>query len=218
MSVIGIVDDRDDVREIMRDSVRLALPQGWAEIDISPLNSLKDYPSWIGQNEIVALIIDERLNEAATNTGTAVSYEGHNLVDYMRRYMPELPIFVVTSFQDDPDLRERFRHVEDIIERNEFYERPGDYISRITRAGQRYLQTFEGELAELADFAKKSALGESISDKEQERAKAIQTKLEMAFPIESIASRGEWLSRMEQLIAEMETLKSDIEQQIGEQS
>lgn len=217
MSVIGIVDDRDDVRGIMRDSVRLALPQEWEEIDISPLSSLADYPSWISQNEIVALIIDERLNEA-TNTGTTVSYEGHNLVDYMRQHMPELPIFVVTSFQDDPELRERFRHVEDIIERNEFYERPGDYTTRITRAGQRYLQTFEGELAELADFAKKSALGESLTVEEKERAKAIQTKLETAFPIESITSRGEWLSRMEQLVTELKTLKTDVEQQIGEQS
>ncbi len=213
MSVIGIVDDRDDVRAIMIDNVRLALPDGWEAIDIPPWNTLDNYPSWISQEEIVALIIDERLNEVANANG-AVDYEGHDLVDYMRQHMPEFPIFVVTSYKEDaPELGERFKDVEDIIERNNFYERSGDYIPRIIRAGQRYLQTFEQELAELADFAKRSAAGEDISTGEYERAKAIQTKIETAFPIENIASRGEWLSQMEQLIAELETLKTDIEQQ-----
>ncbi|VAW35541.1 hypothetical protein MNBD_CHLOROFLEXI01-3445 [hydrothermal vent metagenome] len=213
MSVIGIVDDRDDVRAIMLDNVRLALPDGWEAIDISPWNSLDNYPSWISQEEIVALIIDERLNEVANASG-AVDYEGHDLVDYMRQHMPEFPIFVVTSYKEDAlELGERFKDVEDIIERNQFYERSSDYIPRIIRAGQRYLQTFERELAELGDFAKKSAIGEDSSTEEHERAKAIQTKIETAFPIENIASRGELLSQMEQLIAELETLKTDIEQQ-----
>lgn len=213
MPIIGIIDDRDDVRTIMIDSVRLALPDGWEAIDISPFSSLDTYPSWISQEEIAVLIIDERLNEVASASG-AVHYEGHDLVDYMRLHIPEFPIFVVTSYKEDAhELEERFKDVEDIITRNQFYERSGDYISRIIRAGQRYLQAFEHELAELADFAKKSAAGEAVSSEERERAKAIQTKIETAFPIENIASRGEWLSQMEQLITELEALKTDIEQQ-----
>lgn len=219
MSTIGIVDDREDVRITITDSIRLALPEGWDALDISPFKTLDNYLIWISQFEIVALIIDEQLNEAS-NQGVAVNYAGHDLVDYIRQYLPEFPIFVVTSYKNDPALQEeldgRFKYVEDIIERNAFYERPDDYIARITRAGQRYSQTFEGELAELADFAKKAATGESISIEERERAKAIQTKLETAFPIDSISTRGEWLSRMEQLIEELEVLKTDIKKQIGE--
>lgn len=218
MPTIGIVDDRDDVREIMWDNVRLALPNEWEVIAISPWESLEHYPSWVNQHEITVLVIDEKLNELLTNAGTAVSYEGHDLVDYMRQYMPEFPIFVVTSYPNDPDLQERFKYVEDIIERNKFYDRSEDYIPRLTRAGQRYLQVYEGELAELADFARKSAIGEPISVEEQERARAIQTKLVSTFPIENITSRSEWLSQMEQLIEKLELLKNDIEHQTGGQS
>ncbi len=212
MSVIGIVDDRDDVRTIMLDNVDLALSDGWEAIAIPPLSSLDSYPSWIGQEEIIVLIIDERLNEVASADG-AVDYEGHDLVDHLRQHLPEFPIFVVTSYKENaPELDERFKDVEDIIERNQFYEHVNNYIPRILRAGQRYLRTFEQELAELAEFAKKSAAGEDVSPEEQKRAKAIQTKIETAFPVENIASRSEWLSQMEQLIEELEALKIDIEQ------
>ena len=114
MSIIGIVDDRDDVRTIMLDTVELALSDGWEAIAIPPLSSLDSYPSWISQEEIVVLLIDERLNEVA-NVNGAVDYEGHDLVDYMRQHMPEFPIFVVTSYKENaPDLDERFKDVEDI--------------------------------------------------------------------------------------------------------
>lgn len=221
MPAIGIVDDRENVLSNMRDSVRLALLRNslneWEVFAIFPHKFLYDYPSWISQNEIVALIIDERLNEVLTDSEEAVSYEGHGLVDFLRSHIPEIPIFVVTSNQDDSELLERFKYVEDIIERSEYYDRSVDYIARITRSGQRFLQTFEDELTELANFATKVATGETILAEERDRAKAIQTKLETAFPVESIASRSEWLSHMEQLITELETLQANIEEQIGDQ-
>lgn len=217
MPVIGVIDDRQDVRKILSDSISLTLPTGWEVIDIPPWSSLNIYPSWISENEIVALIIDEQLNEA-TDKSDAVNYQGHDLVDYLRQYLKELPIFVVTSHLMDSDfhdeLQERFKYVEDMIERNQFYERPSDYVERMTRAGQRYLQTFEQELADLAEFAKKAAIGEDVSPEEQKRAIAIQTKIETAFPIENIANRSEWLLQMQHLIEELETLKIDIEQRL----
>ena len=120
MPVIGVVDDRVDARSVAVDSLSLALPEVWEVVPSDPLPSLSDYPSWIGANKLSVLIIDERLNEATTSDEGAVNYFGHDLVKYLRKRMESFPLFVVTSYPDDEDLRLRFGDVEDIIDRKDF--------------------------------------------------------------------------------------------------
>lgn len=215
MPVIGIIDDRAEARKLMADRFEIALTEEWRVVVSEPLADLKDHISWIAANKVCALVIDERLNEVATNEqeGT-VTYHGHDLVDYLRLRIKTLPIFVVTAWPRDPSLLERFKDVEDIIPRNNFFTKSNDYVLRITRASQKYVDTFEAELAEISKFAYDLATGKEATLAEVNRIRAIQQKLETAFSIESIQTKSQWLTQLEHTLLELEELKAEIEKHL----
>lgn len=95
MAAIGVIDDREEERQIIVDGITLGQgDNSWNVVDDNPLAGLDEYLAWISQNKICSLVIDELLDEKVNN-GSAVDYKGHNLVDYIRQHFPTLPIFVV---------------------------------------------------------------------------------------------------------------------------
>jgi len=221
MPNIIVIDDRRDTRKTIVDSIDLVLTDlenDWNVIGIEPLPDLIDYPSWITEHDAAAIIIDERLTEVPVNDGEAVSYEGHELVDFIRERMNEFPIYVVTSYERDPEIQERFKAVEELIRRNDFSRGTANYVPRIIRAGQRYLTTFAQELSELSTYASKSAVGAETSEEERTRARAIQTKLSLAFSIDDISDKSEWLSKMDEMLNHLEQLKEKIQKYLEAQS
>lgn len=215
MTSIGVIDDRNEERQIIVDGIKFGKNNdAWTVIESKPLTKLEEYPAWIGQNKICALVIDELLDEKI-NGGVAVEYKGHNLVDFIRQHIPTLPVFVVTSYSNDPSLRERFKDVEDIVERQIFSSNYRDYVPRIIRAAQQYLNVFQEELNELALFAQKIATGEAVSDEEQTRAQAIQTKLDIAYSINAISDVSSWLDEATILVNKLEELRKEIQNRLG---
>lgn len=211
MTTIGVIDDRDELRALLSKTIKLNLPNDWLVYDSRPLHELDQYPSWISANKVCALVLDEKLNEASSDDEGAVAYCGHDLVDFIRRRIPTLPIFVVTSYESDSDLQDRFKDVEDIISRTDFGRKSEDYVARMVRASQQYLETFETELAQLAAFAFKSATGDLLSDAEKTQALAIQQKIATAFSVASIDNKSQWLNAMHDTLEELEGLKQDME-------
>jgi hypothetical protein len=215
MATIGIIDDREiDRRMIVRFTKLGNKEKGWEVVDSPPFESLDDYPSWIASQKISALIIDERLDEAMVN-GRAVSYQGHDLVDFVREHIHTLPIFVITAHITDALLQDRFKDVEDIIDRRQYGREYPKYVPRIIRSAQKYTSVFEKELSQLSSFAQKMATGETITEEERSHAEAIRTKLGIAFPIESISDISNWVDEAGNLIQELEDLRKDLEQRIG---
>jgi hypothetical protein len=216
MSSIGIIDDRDVDRKLIVDGLSLSLgddERGWNIIDSVPLTTLDEYPSWISQNKICVLVIDELLDEI-TNNGTAVNYRGHDLVDFIRGRFATLPIFVVTAHSNDLVLQERFKDVEGIIDRKDYGQSYRKFAPRIVRAAQQYLNVFQNELSELSELAKKTATGVKISDDERLRADAIRTKLDIAFSINSISGMNEWINEANNLVKQIEKLREEIERKV----
>jgi len=212
MPVIGIVDDRDEDLEQLKTALELESPDKWEAIPQSPFPELRDYISWITENKVATLLVDEKLDEVSPNPDFgAVSYRGHDLVDFLRARLPTLPIFIVTGYSTEPELIHRFGEVEGMIDKIEFHKNAEAYTQRITRAGQRFLDTFEAELATLSDFAFKSATGQQVTAEENQRAKAIQSQIGTAFPIDDISDRSQWLGEMEKAVRELEKLKDEME-------
>lgn len=109
MTMIGVIDDRDVDRQMIVDGIGLGNKEGgWGIINTVPLPALDEYPAWISQNKICALVLDELLDEKVNN-GKAVDYQGHDLVDFVRERFRTLPIFVVTAHSSDLVLQERFK-------------------------------------------------------------------------------------------------------------
>ena len=214
MPSIAVIDDRKDARDTMKINLDIALPGNWTSIDIEPFKNIEDYPSWIIENEIVAFLLDERLHEQSVMHQNQISYSGHDLVDFIRKHFSTFPIFIVTAYPDDPELLDRFKDVEDIIERTKFNENYADYVPRVIRSAQKYLDTFENELSELSKIAAKIAHGK-YDDSERNRLKAIQAKIGFAFPTETFIHRSELLDKCEKILKQLEDFKKRIDDETG---
>lgn len=209
MPNIAIIDDRKEHRETLKAILDTQLIEGWISIDISPLSRLEDYPSWITENEVSVILLDERLDEQIEAETVIADYRGHDLIDFVRGRFPTLPIYVITSYPNDDDLKERFKDVEEILPRDKFSEKAEDYVPRILRAGQKFLETFQEELAELSDKASKIAKGEATKE-DIEKAKAIRTKIGCIFPSAIFGEHSQLLVTVDEKLKELEKLKAEV--------
>lgn len=210
MPTIAIIDDRKDLRESLNVIIASQLPPQWNVIDAYPLNLKSDYPNWITENEVVVLILDERLNEQLEKKiKQHVKYQGHALVDYLRQRIPTFPIFVITQYLTDRDLVNRFKDVEDIISRKEFCEKSVDYIPRFVRAAQKYLESHESDLRNLSMTAEKIALGKATS-KDIALMKAVHGKLGLMFVDQIVDDREHWLTKFDAKVKELRSLNKQI--------
>jgi hypothetical protein len=183
MPALAVIDDREDMRETLARNIATDLPKPWSVIQSDPLPTMSDYSSWIAENEVAALILDERLQEQIAGRKTHVDYSGHELARHLRKHWPSLPIFMVTTHRGDSALQDPKNEVafEEIFNRDDFYNRSNIYTQRIVRAAQRFLDTYQKELTALGACASKIASGRG-SRQDKERLLAIQTKINSAFP------------------------------------
>lgn len=210
MPTIAIVDDRHEPRESVRRAMSLHVPEGWDVVDSPPLGSIAEYPSWIIENDVAAFIVDERLQEQAPDAEGHADYNGHQVVDYIRPLLPTLPIFFITSYPEATDVAARFGKVEEIIPRMTFALKSKDFVDRFVRSGQKYLESNEGALAELADLSMRIAGGGSTNE-DRIRAQAIQSMLGIPFSGGEIHDRAEWIEEMSKRLRSLERLQNEIE-------
>lgn len=231
MPRIYVIDDRDEGR-IVADNIDLELgnmSDKWSAEHKQPLENLHDYLSWLNEEDVAVLVVDERLKEVPLQgSNKTVDYLGHELVDFLRNHRPDFPIFIVAGDVMVEDVKMRFRDVEGIVGRKEFnksaekdekgekIEESGaeKYVPRMVRAGQRYLRTFETELSFLSEISSKLAQGEKVLEDDMRRAKAIQQKLVISAGISDISTKREWIDQMESLAQELEEFKNEIEQHL----
>jgi hypothetical protein len=185
------------------------LPTGWKSIDEDPFQSLNEYPSWIAERDIAALIIDQRLDDKAGPGKKHVTYKGHKLVDFLRQRFATLPIYIVTSFPPDSDVTSRFKYVEAIKARDDFVREAKDWVPKIVRSGQRFFETHQKQLTELNKLSLKVAKGQA-TDTEKNKLKAIQQALELPFATEDFVGRSEWTGRFEETIEALAELQKEI--------
>lgn len=204
MPTVGIIDDRLDHRQTLKRGLDLELSGEWQSVDSEPLASLEEYMSWLSEHDVSVLLLDEKLQEQAT-----VGYDGHDVVSHLRKILPTFPIFVITAYPEDEELKKKFSDVEEIIPRAEFSRHTSEFVPRFLRAAQRYLNSFQAELAELSEKSKKIAEGVATED-DIKTVEAIQAKLELAFTYQFLSDRNEWLQEVEAKLQELEKLRADL--------
>ena len=212
MPTVGIIDDRLDHRQTLKRGLDLELSGEWQSVDSEPLASLDEYMSWLSEHDVCVLLLDEKLHEQA-----AVGYDGHDVVSHLRQILPTFPIFVITAYPDDEELRKKFSDVEEIIPRSAFSRQTSEFVPRFLRAAQRYLNSFQAELAELSDKSKKIAAGIATLD-DINKVEAIQAKLDLAFTYQFLSDRNDWLQEVETKIKELDKLRADLGEYLKGQS
>jgi hypothetical protein len=210
MPSIAIIDDRKEMRDTIKLTVSAVIEEGWDVLDIDPLPNLTDYPSWIHERNVAVILLDERLNDQC-----ASSYQGHDLVAYIIQRLPTLPIFIITSYDRDEELLEKFKDVEEILQRDQFSREAEKYVPRFTRAGQRFVDVFENELSELSDKSKRIAKGDATPE-DIKRVKAIQSRMDIAYS-DTLVERNKSIQDLDKTISEINELKLEIDQFLASQ-
>jgi hypothetical protein len=118
---------------------------------------------------------------------------------------------VVTAHEDDEALKKSESDVEDVINRDQWNSNYATYVTRILRRGRTYLNEFESELGEIANLSEKVASGKS-AEPDQDRLKALQSKLSLSFALKSLDTRDAWLKHSENEIKRIEEQLAKIEQ------
>ena len=201
MPVIGLVDDRAELRTTLQKIISRNLPRDWHCESVAPFENKNEYISWISENEIAALILDEKLHEQAPDSEGHVEYNGHDLTFYLREKINELPIHIVTSYDEDPNLVDNRPEFESVYNREDFIRDKERVIKQILRSAARYFDTFQSELSELGALAQKAAK-KSINDDELKKLIALQTKLNISVDTESID--------MAKMVTELESKLSEL--------
>lgn len=214
MPAIGLVDDRQEIRETTTEQIKMALPNKWECIDTDPFPEMRDYNAWITENNISVLVLDQRLNEQGSRSQTRVSYKGHKLVDYLRQHFPTIPIYIVSTYiEDEDDIKRRFSQVEELILRQDFTRSYKQYVPRMVRAAQQYINSLEDDLSSLAKLSKLSATG-AATPKNLNRLNAIRQKLNLAFPSAEYMNNQALLSELSETLKKMQGLKSKIQKHL----
>lgn len=216
---IGIIDDNFDQRETLKLSLGAYLENNESTleiIDVFPFvtETFQEYFQWIYDENIVCLILDERMHNETEDGKGPVGYRGNQLVSIIRQRIKDMPIYVITSNKSDHELTAKFSEFEDIIERQEFIREGDKYVIRIIRATQRYLEENNSELQEFQKLSEKIASG-IYEAKEYDRLLALQTKLHLPLDTQ-LNDRQEWLDQYEATIVELEKLKDELKLKLNQ--
>ena len=217
MPIIGIVDDREDFRITLKRKIDLSLKKlglPWSSIDIYPFKRIEDYISWIKENEVSVLVLDERLQEG-NHTAENVDYNGSKLIDFIRKSLPEFPVFAITNYPKDPDLQNKFPLFDEILGRDDFFKMSDEYTVRFVRSGQRFFEVYISQLSRISELSKNIAIGKA-NENDLEELKSLQEYLNIPFSSLLYSNREEWLlhyhSKLEELNFITDRIKNFLEQ------
>src|SRR4051812_1420563 len=81
---------------------------------VHPFRELAQYNSLLPKPDTAAFLIDQRLQVSGE-----VNYSGIQLASHLRSIASKLPIYILTSYKDDPVLEANAQTVEDIIDKDD---------------------------------------------------------------------------------------------------
>lgn len=212
MPKITIVDDRKDFRTTLKRKIEAFFIKSklkdWEVMDISPFQNKSEYFPWLLENDVVVLILDERLQENIEES-ESVNYKGSELIEEIRRHLKEFPVYAITNYSRDPDLQSKFPLFDEILDRDSFYSKADEYITRFIRSGQRYIQSHNKILTRISELSQKVAVGDATNEETLE-LKGLQEGLNLSSV--EIIDREAWLHKYQEKLDELDKLSIQIEE------
>ena len=212
MPKITIVDDRKDFRTTLKRKIEAFFIKSklkdWEVMDISPFQNKSEYFPWLLENDVVVLILDERLQENIEES-ESVNYKGSELIEEIRRHLKEFPVYAITNYSRDPDLQSKFPLFDEILDRDSFYSKADEYITRFIRSGQRYIQSHNKILTRISELSQKVAVGDATNEETLE-LKGLQEGLNLSSV--EIIDREAWLHKYQEKLDELDKFSIQIEE------
>lgn len=198
--IIGLIDDVRGFAESVVNNVSMWLEsQKINETTIVyhyPDKDINDSISWIVNEPVSVLILDERLG---INQESQVDYKGHDLVQLVRSRIPDLPIYILTDFQNDDCLVNTQDSIEFIISKDKFLsEQMNVWFNRFMRSGNRFYQNRKEVFCELTMLAEKIAIGEADDDDKQ-RIASLREEICIAHWSETLNNKSSLLNELNEV-------------------
>lgn len=218
MKNIGLIDDKDNVRKTFRLKLNLIFEKsypGWKIIDSKPFKDIEVYKSWILENEISVLILDERLIDGKLLDDTHVDYFGSDLVKYLRTTFKDIPIYCITSYEITNALKDALPFFNLILNRNKFDEDIYNYLNLFIKSGESFYNEFKKELQRVSSLSEKIANG-IATENEIIEIKGLQTKLSLPHFAEELITREAFVEELEKKVSYIKKLQQDLFRHLNE--
>lgn len=195
--IIGLIDDFRGYAESVVNNVSMWLEsQNINETTIVyhyPDKDINDSISWIVNEPVSVLILDEKLG---ISQESQVDYKGHDLVQLVRSRIPDLPIYILTNYQDDDCLLNTQDSIEFIISKDKFIsEQMNVWFNRFMRSGNRFYQNRKKVFNELTRLAEKIAIGEG-NDDDKQRIASLREEIGIAHWSETLNNKSSLLNEL----------------------
>lgn len=210
---VGIIDDSSTLAE----SISRIFDLWFEKSGITNATAVYSLPNvdieanitWIVNEDVCVLVLDEKLMVGQEGS---VTYAGHELVERIRRRIPDMPIFILTGFSVEESLKNSESSIEYILSRNDFTDNAQErdkWISRIVRAGNRFFNSRQNLLSELTTLAKKIAQG-TANSAESQRIAEIREQIGIAHWSESLTSKYGQVVELDELCKKADELANQI--------
>jgi hypothetical protein len=214
---IGLIDDKDVSRRAFMLQINLKLKQNfpsWTIIDSKPFSQPDEYRQWILENDISVLITDERLDEEAMDNGKYSQMLGSDLVQYLRGYLKDFPIYCITNIDITEKLKGALSYFNLILNKRNFDDDIDNYLNLFTKSGESYFHEFERELGLIGTLSESIAKGNG-SPNDVIKLKSLQTRLLIPHISEEVINRMDYLDKLEEKVREIKEMKDELINQLN---
>lgn len=209
---IGLIDDRKDVRETTRDAIYIALRKlNIHEVkvfDIAPPKEKESILAWISEENISVLILDELLTEDSD-----VDYQGHNIGEYIKTFLPDYPMYIVTSNKGEELVNQYLTDYFAIYSREEFEKSTTEFVNNLIKSGSRFTQDHGERLIAMNQISEKIALG-TVTKKEIDQLTIIRSALNLNSSFIAIPEHVEEFKDLADKIDQLQKLSDKIENKL----
>ncbi|MFA5011258.1 MAG: hypothetical protein WC644_04820 [Ignavibacteria bacterium] len=219
MKSIGIIDDRTDVLETTSNAIRSVLTdefQDWSLIATQPFEKLDEYRSWIIENDLGVIVIDQKLNENKVKEKYFSPFLGNQIINNIWGNFKDLPIFGLTNYSVEA-MNDVKAITYDIIERPKFTSNIETYVRMFVKSGENFYKLNRDKLERLSELAEIIALG-NATDRDKTEAKGLQLDLQIPHFASDAISHEEYIRKLEKNLNEIKDFKSKIEDYIKKQN
>jgi CheY-like chemotaxis protein len=210
-----IVDDNTQHSELVKENLELEFQKLGVSYNIAtifPFQTFEEYFTYISENNVCLIILDEKLNDQPDSRGNNVNYLGHNLVTILREREKDIPIYTVTNFSTNDDVQGAFQEYDHIISRRDFIEHTDKYVPMMIRASSKFVDRHSETLSELSKLSEEIASGNTSGEK-YKRVLALQAALQL--PLIGFDDRLSWLNEYENQINELEEIRKELITKLG---
>lgn len=202
MKTIGILDDRNGEFVTSKTIIDRALKDAsWRVIKVPLLGTPAQVVEWLAHEDVSVLVADQVLSD--NPHGEAVNYQGTDVVNEVRHHLPDLPVYMITAFPNNPDVAPNLPRMEGMVRRGQLGKDAAVIVPRMKRAGETFERRHRAALSRLTQLSQKSASGK-LTAAEQAELQSLQLSLSLA---DTSSSREQLLPDLEASVQQLAALQ-----------